>query len=549
MSHDTLLILDFGSQVTQLIARRVREAHVYCEVHPCNVTDEWVRQFAKQHSLKGIILSGSHASVYEVDDRAPDSVFELGLPVLGICYGMQTMATQLGGKVEAGQTREFGYAEVRARGHTHLLKDLADFTTPEGHGMLKVWMSHGDKVTKLPPGFHLMASTDSCPIAGMADEARLFYGVQFHPEVTHTLQGRALLNRFVLNICQASPDWVMHQHLDEAVARIRAQVGDEEVILGLSGGVDSSVAAALLHRAIGDQLTCVFVDHGLLRVKEGDTVMEMFAAKLKARVIRVDASELFFSKLAGVTDPESKRKIIGAEFVTVFKQAAAKLREDNSGYRGAAFLAQGTIYPDVIESGGAKNKKAVTIKSHHNVGGLPEQLGLKLLEPLRDLFKDEVRELGLALGLPHEMVYRHPFPGPGLAVRILGEVNKSHAECLRQADAIFIEELRNTPFEGNPALVAYGGIETPRNWYEATSQAFVVFLPIKSVGVMGDARTYEYVVALRAVVTSDFMTADWAELPYALLKRVSARIINEVRGINRVVLDVSSKPPSTIEWE
>jgi len=415
--------------------------------------------------------------------------------------------------------------------------------------MLKVWMSHGDKVTKLPPGFHLMASTDSCPIAGMADEARLFYGVQFHPEVTHTLQGRALLNRFVLNICQASPDWVMHQHLDEAVARIRAQVGDEEVILGLSGGVDSSVAAALLHRAIGDQLTCVFVDHGLLRVKEGDTVMEMFAAKLKARVIRVDASELFFSKLAGVTDPESKRKIIGAEFVTVFKQAAAKLREDNSGYRGAAFLAQGTIYPDVIESGGAKNKKAVTIKSHHNVGGLPEQLGLKLLEPLRDLFKDEVRELGLALGLPHEMVYRHPFPGPGLAVRILGEVNKSHAECLRQADAIFIEELRNTPFEGNPALVAYGGIETPRNWYEATSQAFVVFLPIKSVGVMGDARTYEYVVALRAVVTSDFMTADWAELPYALLKRVSARIINEVRGINRVVLDVSSKPPSTIEWE
>ncbi len=549
MSHDTILILDFGSQVTQLIARRVREAHVYCEVHPCDVSDNWVRAYAKDGNLKGIILSGSHASVYDVDDRAPEAVFELGIPVLGICYGMQTMAQQLGGKVEAGQTREFGYAEVRARGHTDLLKDIADFTTPEGHGMLKVWMSHGDKVTELPSGFKLMASTDSCPIAGFADEARHFYGVQFHPEVTHTVQGRAMLNRFVLDICQASPDWVMGNYVEEAVSRIRTQVGDEEVILGLSGGVDSSVAAALIHRAIGDQLTCVFVDHGLLRLHEGDAVMEMFAGKLHAKVIRVDASDLFLGKLSGVSDPEAKRKIIGAEFVTVFKQEAAKLKAGSGGHKGATFLAQGTIYPDVIESGGAKSKKAVTIKSHHNVGGLPEQLGLKLLEPLRDLFKDEVRELGVALGLPHDMVYRHPFPGPGLGVRILGEVKKDYADLLRRADAIFIEELRNTPFEGDASSVAFGGTQAPRNWYEATSQAFVVFLPVKSVGVMGDGRTYDYVVALRAVVTSDFMTADWAELPYALLKKVSGRIINEVRGINRVVLDVSSKPPATIEWE
>ena len=549
MSHDSILILDFGSQVTQLIARRVREAHVYCEVHPCDVSDDWVRAYAKDGNLKGIILSGSHASVYEVDDRAPDAVFELGLPVLGICYGMQTMAQQLGGKVEAGHTREFGYAEVRARGHTALLKDIADFTTPEGHGMLKVWMSHGDKVTELPSGFKLMASTESCPIAGFADETRHFYGVQFHPEVTHTLQGRALLNRFVLDICKASPDWVMGNYVEEAVARIREQVGAEEVILGLSGGVDSSVAAALIHRAIGDQLSCVFVDHGLLRLNEGDAVMEMFEGKLHAKVIRVDASDLFLGKLAGVADPEAKRKIIGAEFVTVFKQEAAKLKAGSGGHKGATFLAQGTIYPDVIESGGAKSKKAVTIKSHHNVGGLPEQLGLKLLEPLRDLFKDEVRELGVALGLPHDMVYRHPFPGPGLGVRILGEVKKEYADLLRRADAIFIEELRNTPFEGDASLVAFGGTQAPRNWYEATSQAFVVFLPVKSVGVMGDGRTYDYVVALRAVVTSDFMTADWAELPYALLKKVSGRIINEVRGINRVVMDVSSKPPATIEWE
>ncbi|GAA6141039.1 glutamine-hydrolyzing GMP synthase [Hydrogenophaga sp. 5NK40-0174] len=539
MQHQKILILDFGSQVTQLIARRIREAHVYCEVHPCDVTDEWVREFAADGMLKGVVLSGSHASAFEeTTDKAPQAVFELGVPVLGICYGMQTMAQQLGGKVEGGHHREFGYAEVRARGHTSLLKDIADFTTPEGHGMLKVWMSHGDKVVELPPGFKLMASTDSCPIAGMADEERHYYAVQFHPEVTHTVQGRAILERFVLDICAAEPDWVMRDHIEEAVEQIRAQVGDEEVILGLSGGVDSSVAAALIHRAIGDQLTCVFVDHGLLRLNEGDMVMEMFAGKLHARVIRVDASDVFLTELAGVADPEQKRKIIGRLFVDVFKAEAEKLKSGDGGHKGATFLAQGTIYPDVIESGGAKSKKAVTIKSHHNVGGLPEQLGLKLLEPLRDLFKDEVRELGVALGLPHDMVYRHPFPGPGLGVRILGEVKKEYADLLRQADAIFIEELRST-IDKNSG----------KSWYDLTSQAFTVFLPVKSVGVMGDGRTYEYVVALRAVQTSDFMTADWAELPYALLKRTSGRIINEVKGINRVTYDVSSKPPATIEWE
>jgi GMP synthase (glutamine-hydrolysing) len=546
MSHQKILILDFGSQVTQLIARRVREAHVFCEVHPCDVSSDWVREYAADGNLKGVILSGSHASVYEVDDKAPDAVFELGVPVLGICYGMQTMAQQLGGKVEAGTTREFGYAEVRAHGHTELLKGIEDFATAEGHGMLKVWMSHGDKVTQMPEGFKVMASTPACPIAGMADEARRFYAVQFHPEVTHTVQGQALLNRFVLDICQTRPDWIMGDYIQEAVAKIREQVGDEEVILGLSGGVDSSVAAALIHRAIGDQLTCVFVDHGLLRLNEGDMVMEMFEGKLHAKVIRVDASDLFLGKLAGVSEPEAKRKIIGGLFVDVFKEQAAKLKAGDGGkngndgrpaVKGATFLAQGTIYPDVIESGGAKSKKAVTIKSHHNVGGLPEQLGLKLLEPLRDLFKDEVRELGVALGLPREMVYRHPFPGPGLGVRILGEVKKEYADLLRRADAIFIEELRNFTDESG------------KTWYDLTSQAFTVFLPVKSVGVMGDGRTYDYVVALRAVQTSDFMTADWAELPYALLKKVSGRIINEVRGINRVTYDVSSKPPATIEWE
>ncbi len=521
MNHDKVLILDFGSQVTQLIARRVREAHVYCEIHPNDVSDAFIRAFKP----KAVILSGSHASTYEEHElRAPQAVWDVGVPVLGICYGMFTMAVQQGGQVEAASQREFGYAEVRAHGHTKLLNSIEDFSTPEGHGMLKVWMSHGDKVTALPPGFKLMASTPSCPIAGMADESRGYYGVQFHPEVTHTVQGRALLERFVLQIAGAKPDWVMRDHIEEAVARIREQVGGEEVILGLSGGVDSSVAAALIHRAIGERLTCVFVDHGLLRLNEGAAVMEMFAGKLHAKVIHVDATAEFMGALAGVADPEAKRKIIGREFVEVFQREAAKLKN-------AKWLAQGTIYPDVIESGAAKTKKATTIKSHHNVGGLPQTLGLKLLEPLRDLFKDEVRELGVALGLPREMVYRHPFPGPGLGVRILGEVNKEHADLLRRADAIFIDELRAA------------------GWYDQVSQAFAVFLPVKSVGVMGDGRTYDYVVALRAVQTSDFMTADWAELPYALLKKVSSRIINEVRGINRVTYDVSSKPPATIEWE
>jgi len=526
--HDKILILDFGSQVTQLIARRVREAHVYCEIHPNDVSTAFIREFAP----KGIILSGSHASTYEEHElRAPQAVWDLGVPVLGICYGMFTMAVQQGGQVEASTHREFGYAEVRAHGHTRLLKDIEDFSTPEGHGMLKVWMSHGDKITALPPGFKLMASTPSCPIAGMADESRGYYGVQFHPEVTHTVQGRALLERFVLEIAGAKPDWVMRDHIAEAVAKIREQVGSEEVILGLSGGVDSSVAAALIHRAIGDQLTCVFVDHGLLRLNEAEQVMAMFAGRLHAKVVHVDARAQFMGKLAGIADPEAKRKIIGAEFVEVFQREASRLSN-------AKWLAQGTIYPDVIESGGAKTKKATSIKSHHNVGGLPETLGLKLLEPLRDLFKDEVRELGVALGLPHDMVYRHPFPGPGLGVRILGEVKPEYAALLQRADAIFIDELRATI---DPA--------SGKSWYELTSQAFAVFLPVKSVGVMGDGRTYDYVVALRAVQTSDFMTADWAELPYALLKKVSGRIINEVRGINRVAYDISSKPPATIEWE
>ena len=549
MPHQKILILDFGSQVTQLIARRVREAHVFCEVHPCDVSNEWLQGYAKDGNLKGIILSGSHASLWEDESlRAPSAVFELGIPVLGICFGMYAIAEALGGTVEGGHKREFGHAALRARGHTRLLDGIADFTTPEGHGMLNVWMSHGDSVTALPPGFTVMATTDNCPIAGMADEVRKIYAVQFHPEVTHTPQGQAILNRFVLDICDTRADWIMGDYVQEAVEKIRQQVGDEEVILGLSGGVDSSVAAALIHRAIGDQLTCVFVDHGLLRLNEGDMVMDMFVGKLHAKVIRVDAEAQFLGHLAGVSDPEAKRKIIGREFVEVFKaqaqclsaQAAINLGADSTAQKvkGATWLAQGTIYPDVIESGGGKNKKAVVIKSHHNVGGLPEQLGLKLLEPLRELFKDEVRELGIALGLPHDMVYRHPFPGPGLGVRILGEVKKEFADLLRQADAIFIEELRNFI---DPA--------TGKSWYALTSQAFVVFLPVKSVGVMGDGRTYDYVVALRAVQTSDFMTADWAELPYALLKKVSGRIINEVRGINRVTYDVSSKPPATIEWE
>jgi len=527
--HQRILILDYGSQVTQLIARRIREAGVYCEIHPGDVDNAFIEA---QSGLKGIILSGSHASAYQEEAlKVPSRVFELGVPVLGICYGMQAMALQLGGKVEWSDHREFGYAEVRAHGHTRLLDGLQDFSTEEGYGMLKVWMSHGDKVTALPPGFKLMASTPSCAIAGMADEERGFYAVQFHPEVTHTLQGEAMLHRFVIEICGCSMDWNMPDYVQECVEQIRAQVGDDEVILGLSGGVDSSVAAALIHKAIGDQLTCVFVDHGLLRLNEAQQVMDTFAGHFGIKVIHIDASEQFLGKLAGVSDPEAKRKIIGKEFVEVFQAEASKLKN-------ARWLAQGTIYPDVIESAASKTGKAVAIKSHHNVGGLPDTLNLKLLEPLRELFKDEVRKLGVALGLPPAMVYRHPFPGPGLGVRILGEVKREYADLLRRADAIFIEELRNT-IDHNSG----------KSWYDLTSQAFAVFLPVKSVGVMGDGRTYDYVVALRAVQTSDFMTADWAELPYALLKKVSGRIINEVRGINRVTYDVSSKPPATIEWE
>jgi GMP synthase (glutamine-hydrolysing) len=538
--HDRILILDFGSQVTQLIARRVRETNVFCEIHPHDVSDAFVREYAP----KGVILSGSHGSTYEdASLAAPQAVFELGVPVLGICYGMQTMAAQLGGKVEYSDHREFGYAQVRARGHTKLLAGIEDTRNAEGHGLLDVWMSHGDKVTELPSGFKVMASTPACPIAGMADEARGFYAVQFHPEVTHTKQGRTMLRRFVLDLCGAKADWTMPNFVDESVARIREQVGAEQVILGLSGGVDSSVAAALIHRAIGDQLTCVFVDHGLLRLNEAKQVMKTFAENLGVTVIHVDATDDFMRKLAGVSDPEAKRKIIGGEFVEVFQREAGRLKD-------ARWLAQGTIYPDVIESAGAKTGKAKTIKSHHNVGGLPETLHLKLLEPLRELFKDEVRALGLALGLPGEMVHRHPFPGPGLGVRILGEVKREYADLLRRADAIFIDELRGTvATERDAAAGLVKADEVGRSWYELTSQAFAVFLPVRSVGVMGDGRTYEHVAALRAVQTQDFMTAHWAHLPHELLGRVSNRIINEVRGINRVVYDVSGKPPATIEWE
>ncbi|MBO3705417.1 MAG: glutamine-hydrolyzing GMP synthase [Candidatus Accumulibacter sp.] len=521
MSHQKILILDFGSQVAQLIARRVREQQVYCELHPYDVGEDFIRDFAAQ----GIILSGGPNSVYEVEDfSAPRAVFELGVPVLGICYGMQAMATQLGGRVESSKRREFGYAEMRARGHSALFNGIEDRRNEQGHGLLDVWMSHGDKVTELPPGFSIIGSNESTPIAAMADEKRRFYAVQFHPEVTHTLKGSQIIGRFVREICGCGHDWNMPDYVVESVSRIRAQVGGDEVVLGLSGGVDSSVAAALIHRAIGDQLTCVFVDNGLLRLNEAEQVLRTFASNLGVRVVHVDAAARFMKQLQGVADPEQKRKIIGREFVEVFQEEAARLPN-------ARWLAQGTIYPDVIESAGAKTKKAHTIKSHHNVGGLPESLNLTLLEPLRELFKDEVRELGIALGLPHEMVYRHPFPGPGLGVRILGEVRPEYADLLRRADAIFIDELRAA------------------GWYEKTSQAFAVFLPVRSVGVMGDGRTYEYVVALRAVETQDFMTAHWAELPHSLLGKVANRIINEVRGINRVVYDISSKPPATIEWE
>lgn len=518
---DRILILDFGSQYTQLIARRVRELGVYCEIHPWDVENEDVTSFGP----KGIILSGGPESVTENEPpRAPKVVFELGVPVFGICYGMQTMAAQLGGQVVNSDHREFGYAQVRARGHTRLLKDIEDETTPEGYGMLDVWMSHGDRVEALPEGFKLMASTDSAPIAGMADEERGFYAVQFHPEVTHTRQGERIVERFVRTVCSCDALWNPGNIIEDSISRIREQVGSDDVILGLSGGVDSSVVAALLHKAIGTQLTCVFVDNGLLRLNEGDQVMATFAEHMGVKVIRVDAEQRFLNALKGEDDPEKKRKIIGNLFVEIFDEEAGKLSN-------AKWLAQGTIYPDVIESAGSKTGKAHVIKSHHNVGGLPENMKLGLVEPLRELFKDEVRKMGVALGLPSHMVYRHPFPGPGLGVRILGEVKKEYAELLRLADDIFISELYKNDL------------------YDKTSQAFAVFLPVKSVGVMGDGRRYDYVIALRAVETIDFMTARWAHLPYDFLDHISRRIINEIDGISRVTYDISGKPPATIEWE
>ncbi|MHA6494237.1 glutamine-hydrolyzing GMP synthase [Pseudomonas borbori] len=516
-----ILILDFGSQYTQLIARRVREIGVYCELHPFDMSDEDIRAFAP----RGIILAGGPESVHEANSpRAPQVVFDLGVPVLGICYGMQTMAEQLGGKVQGSDVREFGYARVDVVGKGRLLQGIEDHIDDDGVFGLDVWMSHGDKVTTLPEGFHILASTPSCPIAAMSDDTRAYYGVQFHPEVTHTKQGGRILSRFILEIAGCEALWTPSNIVEDAIASVRAQVGSANVLLGLSGGVDSSVVAALLHKAIGDQLTCVFVDNGLLRLHEGEQVMAMFAENMGVKVIRANAEQQFLDNLAGEADPEKKRKIIGRTFIDVFDAQASKL--DN-----IKFLAQGTIYPDVIESAGAKSGKAHVIKSHHNVGGLPEEMNLKLVEPLRELFKDEVRRLGLELGLPYDMVYRHPFPGPGLGVRILGEVKKEYADLLRRADHIFIEELRKA------------------DWYHKVSQAFVVFQPVKSVGVVGDGRRYAWVVALRAVETIDFMTARWAHLPYELLETVSGRIINEIDGISRVTYDVSSKPPATIEWE
>jgi len=516
---DKILILDFGSQYTQLIARRVREAGVYCEIHPSDVDDADITSFKPN----GIILSGGPESVTAADTLvAPASVFTIGVPVLGICYGMQTMAAQLGGKVASSKHREFGYAQVRARHHSKLLKDIEDHVNEEGHAFLDVWMSHGDRVDELPEGFVRIASTDNAPYAGIADESRGFYGVQFHPEVTHTRQGQRILERFVHDICACASDWTPGNIIEDSIHRVRETVGNDEVILGLSGGVDSSVVAALLHQAIGDQLTCVFVDNGLLRYREGDQVMAVFAENMGVKVIRVDAEQRFLDELASIDDPEQKRKIIGRVFIEIFEEEAGRLTSAN-------WLAQGTIYPDVIESAGSKN--AHLIKSHHNVGGLPEDMKLELVEPLRELFKDEVRKIGVELGLPSEMVYRHPFPGPGLGVRILGEVKKEYADLLRLADHIFIQELYN------------------HDLYDKVSQAFVVFLPVKSVGVMGDGRKYDYVVALRAVETIDFMTARWAHLPYEFLDHVSRRIINEIDGITRVTYDISGKPPATIEWE
>ncbi|WP_432823188.1 glutamine-hydrolyzing GMP synthase [Trichloromonas sp.] len=513
---EKILILDFGSQYTQLIARRVREAHVYCELHPFDMDIQAIRKFAP----KGIILSGGPKSVYE--DGAPciaEELFELGVPVLGICYGMQLMSRHFGGEVVPAGKREFGHAELLAQGAPGPLFDgfFVESKSP-------VWMSHGDHVEKVPAGFEVVAGTENAPVCAIQNLARNLYGVQFHPEVNHTPRGETLIDTFVRKICGCHGQWTPGQIIEDAIVRIREQVGSDQVILGLSGGVDSSVAAALIHRAIGDQLTCVFVDNGLLRLGEGDQVMATFAQNMGVKVIRVDAEERFLSGLAGVSDPERKRKIIGGLFVDIFEEESNKLVD-------AKWLAQGTIYPDVIESAGAKTGKAHNIKSHHNVGGLPDYMKLQLLEPLRELFKDEVRAIGEEMGLPHAMVWRHPFPGPGLGVRILGEVKKEYADILRQADAIYIEELYRT------------------GHYHKISQAFAVFLPVKSVGVMGDGRTYEYVVALRAVETRDFMTAGWYPMPYEVLAHISSRIINEVKGINRVTYDISSKPPATIEWE
>jgi GMP synthase (glutamine-hydrolysing) len=522
---DRILILDFGSQYTQLIARRVREAGVYCELHPWDLGPEAIRAF----SPKGVILSGGPESVHEAETpRADPLVFDLGVPVLGICYGLQTLAAQLGGTVVPSSHREYGYAQVRARGHSRLLRDIEDHTSAEGYGLLDVWMSHGDRVESPPPGFQVIAETANAPLAGIADEGRGFYGLQFHPEVTHTRQGARILERFVHEICGCGRLWTPRSIIEDSIRSVREQVGTDQVLLGLSGGVDSSVVAALLHRAIGDQLTCVFVDNGLLRLGEGDQVVATFARHMGVRVIRVDAAERFVGRLKGVADPEQKRKIIGNTFIEVFDDEASKLND-------IRWLAQGTIYPDVIESAGAHrgagSGRAKVIKSHHNVGGLPEEMNLKLVEPLRELFKDEVRRIGVELGLPSEMVYRHPFPGPGLGVRILGEVEREYADTLRQADHIYIEELRRSGL------------------YDQVSQAFAVFLPVRSVGVVGDNRQYAHVIALRAVETLDFMTARWAHLPYDFLDLVCRRIVNEVPGVSRVVYDITGKPPGTIEWE
>ncbi len=519
--NDKILILDFGSQYTQLIARRVREIGVYCELFPYDVDDSFIKAF----NPKGIILSGGPDTV-TLDDsaRAPKIIFDLDIPILGICYGMQTMATQLGGLAVSADKHEYGFAKVRARNHSHLLGDIADETNDEGHGLLDVWMSHGIKVQKLPEGFKLIASTDNCEIAGFANVEKHYYGLQFHPEVTHTKQGEHILNRFVTGICECEKNWTTDNIIANLVQNLKEQIGDGNVLLGLSGGVDSSVVAVLLHEAIGDQLTCVFVDNGLLRLNEGDEVMQTFADNMGVKVIRANAQDKFYNALADESEPEAKRKIIGHAFIEVFEEEARHLDD-------IKFLAQGTIYPDVIESAGAKSGKAKVIKSHHNVGGLPDDLAFELVEPLKELFKDEVRTIGVKLGIPAHMLYRHPFPGPGLGVRILGQIKAEYADILREADAIFMDELYKN------------------NLYDKVNQAFAVFLPIKSVGVTGDERRYDFVIALRAVETVDFMTARWARLPYDFLDIVSNRIINEIPRISRVVYDISGKPPATIEWE